>query len=172
MIHHTRAQTRKHELDDSGGQTREQAAGIAGGFPQEGAGSEWCTRGHLPLGWDLCSLGCHRATIPRLLPVGAATGDFTVLVHLEPGGVATVAPRLMASVPGMELFEHEEVVTLRREEAAARLRELADQLERHNQVSVKVNGLPVTVKVPDQVTFELEVELEGEESEIEVTISW
>ncbi len=83
-----------------------------------------------------------------------------------------MAPRLMASVPGMELFEHEEVVTLRREEAAARLRELADQLERHNQVSVKVNGLPVTVKVPDQVTFELEVVLEGEESEIEVTISW
>lgn len=69
-------------------------------------------------------------------------------------------------------FEHEEELTLRREEAAARLRDLADQLERHNQIAVRMGGLPVTVKVPDQVTFELEVELEDGESEIEVKISW
>ncbi|MCB0989254.1 MAG: amphi-Trp domain-containing protein [Acidimicrobiales bacterium] len=72
----------------------------------------------------------------------------------------------------MELFEHEEELRMTREQAAGRLRELADQLERHNEVKVSRDGLQVTVKVPDEVTFELEVEIEADESEIEVTISW
>ena len=54
----------------------------------------------------------------------------------------------------MELFEHEEELRMTREQAAGRLRELADQLERHNEVKVSRDGLQVTVKVPDEVTFE------------------
>jgi amphi-Trp domain-containing protein len=72
----------------------------------------------------------------------------------------------------VELFEYETEETIEREEAARRLRELADQLERHNEVKVSLDGLPVTVKVPKQVTYELEVEVEDGESEIEITISW
>lgn len=72
----------------------------------------------------------------------------------------------------MELFEYETEETIEREEAARRLRELADQLERHNEVKISLDGLPVTVKVPKQVTYELEVEVEDGESEIEITISW
>lgn len=72
----------------------------------------------------------------------------------------------------MDLFEFETTEQLRREDAAARLRQLADQLERHNEVAVRSEGMLVRVKVPDRVTFEFEVELEGEGSEIEVSLSW
>jgi amphi-Trp domain-containing protein len=72
----------------------------------------------------------------------------------------------------MDLFEFETSETLTREEAAGRLRAIADELERHNELRVKVNGLPITVEVPKQVTFELEIEVEDDESEIEISIGW
>ena len=72
----------------------------------------------------------------------------------------------------MDLFEFESKERLRREEAAARLRRLADELERHNQVSVRGEGPPVVVRVGDEVTFEFEVEVSDDESEIEVKIVW
>ena len=71
-----------------------------------------------------------------------------------------------------DLFEHEDEKSMTREQAAARLRDLADQLERHNEVKVVGDGAPVTVKVPAEVSFELEVEIDADGSEIEVTISW
>ena len=70
-----------------------------------------------------------------------------------------------------ELIETETSEVLRREEVAARLRELADQLSRHNQVAFTREGLRYTVDVPDQVTLKVEIEV-GEESEIEIEISW
>jgi amphi-Trp domain-containing protein len=72
----------------------------------------------------------------------------------------------------VELFEYEASEVVEREEAARRLREIADQLERHNAIQVRPDGLPITVKVPKQVTFELEVEVEQGECEIELSISW
>jgi amphi-Trp domain-containing protein len=72
----------------------------------------------------------------------------------------------------MELFEHSTKETLRREAAAARLRDLADQLERHNQVTFLRDGLRFVVEVPDEVELKVEVEIDGDESEIEVEISW
>jgi amphi-Trp domain-containing protein len=71
-----------------------------------------------------------------------------------------------------DLIEHEHEETLSREEAAQRLRDLADQLARHNEVSVDLNGLKTTIKVPDQVTFSFEVEVGDDGSEIEVEIRW
>jgi len=70
-----------------------------------------------------------------------------------------------------ELLEVTEKQTLRREDAAARLRDLADQLARHNQVAFVREGVRYTATVPDQVQLKVEIEL-GEESEIEVEISW
>ena len=69
-------------------------------------------------------------------------------------------------------MKHKEKETLSREEAAARLRQLADQLERHNDVEFSLEGLPVKVKVPAEVKLEFEVELEDGGGEIEVEISW
>jgi amphi-Trp domain-containing protein len=72
----------------------------------------------------------------------------------------------------MEPIEHSSEERLRREEVAARLRELADQLARHNEVAFQKDGMRYRVKVPDEVTFTLEVEAGGDESEIEIELSW
>ena len=70
-----------------------------------------------------------------------------------------------------DLIETETSEVLRREEAAARLRQLADQLSRHNQVAFTRDGLRYAVEVPDEVTLKVEIEV-GEDSEIEIEISW
>ncbi len=71
----------------------------------------------------------------------------------------------------MELFEVESESTLSREEAAAKLRALADQLSRHNSVEVSLDGIRTTVAVPSQVTMSVELEV-GDENELEIEISW
>ncbi|MGE0729574.1 MAG: amphi-Trp domain-containing protein [Acidimicrobiia bacterium] len=71
----------------------------------------------------------------------------------------------------MELFEVNEQARLRREAAADRLRELADMLSRHNEVTFQREGLRYSVRIPDEVDFKLEIEV-GSESEIEIEISW
>lgn len=70
-----------------------------------------------------------------------------------------------------ELLEVTEKQTLTREAAAARLRVLADQLARHNQVEFVREGVRYTAKVPNQVELAVEIEL-GDESEIEIEIRW
>lgn len=72
----------------------------------------------------------------------------------------------------MDLIEFEQERTLRREEAAAWLRQLADSLSRHNGVEFVREGLRFRVDVPDQVTMEVEIEIGGDERKIEVEISW
>ncbi len=74
------------------------------------------------------------------------------------------------SVPD-ELLEVTERQTLTREAAAARLRDLADQLARNNSVEFVRDGVRYTAKVPNQVELKVEIEL-GDENEIEVEISW
>lgn len=71
----------------------------------------------------------------------------------------------------MALIDHTTSEGMSREAAADRLRELADQLSRHNEVSFVRDGREITVSVPDEVEFTFEVEL-GEDNEIEVEISW
>lgn len=72
----------------------------------------------------------------------------------------------------MDLIEHESSESMSREEAAQKLRDIADQLARHNQLEFEREGIKYSVKVPDQVTFGLEVEVGDDGSEIEVEISW
>ena len=74
---------------------------------------------------------------------------------------------------GEKLFEHETETTMTREQAAAKLRELADALEKQNEVRVQEGDRDVTVDVPDQVRYEYEIEVKaGGKSEIEVKIAW
>lgn len=70
-----------------------------------------------------------------------------------------------------ELLEVTEHHRLTREEAAARLRALADQLARHNEVAFVRDGVRYTVKVPAEVELSVEIEI-GDESEIEIELSW
>jgi amphi-Trp domain-containing protein len=74
-------------------------------------------------------------------------------------------------VRGMDLFEMDETQTMTREEAAARLRALADSLAKHNSVEFSRGGGRVTVAVPDEVRLKVEVEL-GDDNEIEIELTW
>jgi len=71
-----------------------------------------------------------------------------------------------------ELVEVESEVRMKREEAAARLRAIADQLSRQNQIGFERGGLRYTVKVPDEVEVSVEIEVTDDGGEIEVEISW
>jgi amphi-Trp domain-containing protein len=70
------------------------------------------------------------------------------------------------------MLDIEEKRTLRREEAAELLRELADSLSRHNEVAFARDGKQFHIKVADEVEVELEIEVDDDESSIEVEISW
>ena len=72
----------------------------------------------------------------------------------------------------MALIEHSSEEKLRREDAAQRLRDLADELSRHNEVSFVREGQRFTVDVPDEVTLSLEIEVGGDDNEIEIELTW
>jgi amphi-Trp domain-containing protein len=72
----------------------------------------------------------------------------------------------------MDLIEHASKERLRREAVAERLRALADELARHNEVPFSRDGLKYRVAVPDEVEYTLEVEIGSEGSEIEIEITW
>ncbi|MEH6593549.1 MAG: amphi-Trp domain-containing protein [Halioglobus sp.] len=72
----------------------------------------------------------------------------------------------------MDIMEISEKRTMGREEAAKLLHELADSLARHNEVEFMRNGIQFHINVPDQVTVELELEVESDESSLEIEISW
>jgi len=71
-----------------------------------------------------------------------------------------------------DLLEIENERTLSREEAAAWIQELAKQLARNNQLQFRQDGLKYTVKVPAEVTMEVEVEIGEDESKLEIEITW
>ena len=72
----------------------------------------------------------------------------------------------------MDLIEFEEKQEMTREEAAAELRKLADALARNNQVQFVKGGIRHTVRVPDQVQVDNEVEISDDGGQIEFEISW
>ena len=73
---------------------------------------------------------------------------------------------------GDELLEVEDEARMSREAAAAKLRELADQLSKHNEVAFQRGGVRYSVKVPKEITFSLEVEVTDDGGEVEVELSW
>jgi amphi-Trp domain-containing protein len=72
----------------------------------------------------------------------------------------------------MELIEINERQRLGREAAAARLHALADALARNNEFVFERSGHRVTVHVPDEVDFKVEVEIGDEEREVEIELTW
>ena len=73
---------------------------------------------------------------------------------------------------GDDLLEIKRKDRMRREDAAARLRELADQLARHNEVEFLNNGTTLRVKVPDEIEVEVELEVGDDGTELEIELSW
>jgi amphi-Trp domain-containing protein len=72
----------------------------------------------------------------------------------------------------MKLIKHEVKEHLRREEAAQRLRDVADELARHNELPFVRDGVRYTVAVPDDLVYELEIEVKDKKSEIEIKLKW
>jgi amphi-Trp domain-containing protein len=67
-------------------------------------------------------------------------------------------------------FEQKE--SLSRAEAAARLSAIADALASDDKFELERGGETLELRVPDQVRFELEVEIKDDETELEVEIKW
>ena len=71
------------------------------------------------------------------------------------------------------LFDIDDAQRMSREEAAARLRALADALAKNNSVEFQRDGRLITVRVPDEVDLKVEVELGDEgDNELEVELTW
>jgi amphi-Trp domain-containing protein len=85
---------------------------------------------------------------------------------------ATKDPNGQREEASMDLVEITEKERLSREDAAARLHALADALARHNEVEFDRGGLHFKVHVPDEVDFKLEIDIEDDERELEVELTW
>lgn len=72
----------------------------------------------------------------------------------------------------MQILEIEQKETLRREEVAKRLHALADMLARNNDLEFERGGMKITVDVPDEVHLKVELEVETDERELEIELTW
>ena len=72
----------------------------------------------------------------------------------------------------MDIVEIEQKETLSREEAAAKMHAIADMLARNNEIEFERAGTRIVVKVPDEVHFKLELEVETDERELEIELKW
>lgn len=73
----------------------------------------------------------------------------------------------------MNMFDIDDSQRMSREEAAAKLRALADVLAKNNSVEFQRAGRLITVRIPDEVNLKVEVELGDEgHNELEVELTW
>jgi amphi-Trp domain-containing protein len=72
----------------------------------------------------------------------------------------------------MDLVELKEKTTLSREDAAARLHAIADELASGNGIVMERERLRFVAHVPDQVKLKIEFEIEDDGSEFEIELSW
>jgi len=61
---------------------------------------------------------------------------------------------------------------LSREEAAARLRAIADELASGNDVVIERGDLRLVAHVPGQVNLKVEFEIEDDGTELEIELTW
>jgi amphi-Trp domain-containing protein len=74
--------------------------------------------------------------------------------------------------PEVELVELKEKTTLSREEAAARLHAIADELASNNDVVIEREHIRFVAHVPDQVNLKVEFEIEDDGTELEIELTW
>jgi amphi-Trp domain-containing protein len=72
----------------------------------------------------------------------------------------------------MDLVELKEKETVGREEAAARLRAIADELASGNDIVVERGNLRFVARVPDRVAMKIEFEVEDDGAEFEFELTW
>jgi amphi-Trp domain-containing protein len=73
----------------------------------------------------------------------------------------------------MSSFEVEKREKLTRDEAATRLRRIANLLSgAGDDVKFSRGGMDFEVTIPEQVEWKVELELDDEESELEIELKW
>jgi amphi-Trp domain-containing protein len=72
----------------------------------------------------------------------------------------------------MDLIELQEKDVLSREQVAARLHAIADELAAGNDIIMERSGLRFVAKVPDEVRLKIEFEIEEDETEFEIELTW
>jgi amphi-Trp domain-containing protein len=72
----------------------------------------------------------------------------------------------------MDILEVKQKERLSREDAAARLHQLADMLARHNDIEFERGGMRLKVHVPDEVDLKIELEVDTDERELEIELTW
>ena len=72
----------------------------------------------------------------------------------------------------MDLMELKEKTTLSREQAAARLHAIADELGANNDVVIEREDLRFVAHVPDQVHLKVEFEIGDDGTELEMELTW
>ncbi len=72
----------------------------------------------------------------------------------------------------MDLLEIKEKHSMRREEAAKLLHQIADAMARQNSLHFSREGLKFAVSVADQVEVEIELEIEDDGNSLEIEIKW
>jgi amphi-Trp domain-containing protein len=72
----------------------------------------------------------------------------------------------------VKLMELKDKTTLSREEAAARLHAIADELASGNDVVIEREDMRFVAHVPDQVNLKVEFEIEDDGTELEIELTW
>jgi amphi-Trp domain-containing protein len=72
----------------------------------------------------------------------------------------------------MDILKVKQKDRVSREEAAARMHELAHMLARQNEIEFERDGIRFTVDVPDEVELKVEIEVESGERELEIELTW
>jgi amphi-Trp domain-containing protein len=72
----------------------------------------------------------------------------------------------------MDLVELKEKTTVSREDAAARLHAIADELASGNDIVMERDHLRFVAHVPDEVHLKIEFEIEDSGSEFEIELTW
>jgi amphi-Trp domain-containing protein len=72
----------------------------------------------------------------------------------------------------MDIVEIEQKEKVSRAEVASRLRKLATQLGKGNDVKIEQGGMSMTVHVPDEVELKVELEVETDARELEIELKW
>ena len=99
-------------------------------------------------------------------------GTIAVFLREDYDGPQSHHTKANQAGPNMDLMEISEKSKMSSEEAAKTLHKIADSLERHNELEFVREGIEFHIDVPNQVQFEIELEVESDESSIEIEISW
>jgi amphi-Trp domain-containing protein len=103
-------------------------------------------------------------------PLETATLMLVVAPAMAESGERWDRPPRIGDSSGTDRAEGE--TTLSREEAAARLHAIADELASNNDVVIERDDLRFVAHVPDQVHVKVEFEIEDDGTELEIELTW